>query len=222
MKELGKALKLYLKISFNPIVGGFGLFVMAALLIAAALSPETPDSEDYMSMIAAVGFGQIGIAVICLFGSITMARNKFFASLPFAKTLFTAVPMIVSAVLSLIYYNAAVTVAALCWEPAALSDLLIFVPLDSAVMCLAVSAIGKPKLEWIYLICILFIGTEQAALPNISLTAHGLGLPVMTAGIIGALIYIAGIAVTLIIMNIWWKRSDHIYRGNNTYIKTNI
>ena len=222
MKNFGKALKLYLKISFNPIVSAFGVLIMFALLIAAAVSPETPDSEDYMSMIASVGFGQIGIAVFCLFGSITMSRNKWFASLPFAKTLFTVVPLVIAAVMSLIYYNAAVTVAVFCWERAALSDLLVFLPIDSVVIWLAVSAIGKPKLEWIYLICVLSLGTQQVALPNISATMHGLGLSVTAAGIIGGLIFIAGIALTLLITTLWWKNCDHTYRGNANYIKTNI
>ena len=221
MKSIGKALKLYLKITFNPIVAAFGIFIMIALLIAAAVSPEAPDSEGYMSMIGSVGFGQIGIAAFCLFGSITMSRNKWFASLPFAKVLFTVIPVIVSSVISLIYYNAAITIAALCWEQTALSDLLIFVPINSAVMCLAVSAIGKPKLEWIYLICVLFLGTQQAVLPNISATAHGLGLQVLTAGIIGGLIYIAGIAISLLITALWWKKCDHTYRGNVNIIKIN-
>ena len=214
MKNIGKALKLYLKITFNPIVAAFGIFIMAGLLTAAAVYPETPDSEDYMNMIGAVGFGQISSLIFFLFGSIAMSRNKYFSSLPYAKQLFTVIPTLAAAAVSLIYYAAAVTIAALCWEPAGLSDLLVFLPLNSIAICLAVSAIGKPKLEWVYLICILFLGTEQVVFPNISLTAHGLGLPMLVAGITGGLIYIAGIALTLFITNLWWKNCDHIYRGN--------
>ena len=221
MKNIGKALKLYLKITFNPFVVAFCVFIMVAILVAAAVSPESPDGKDYMKMIGAVGFRQISVLGFCILGGTTMTRNKWFASLPFAKTLFTVIPVLVSSVISLIYYIAAVIVAVLFWEPAALSDLLIFDPINSAVMCLAVSGIGKPKLEWIYFICILFMGTQQFILPNISLTAHGLGLPLPTAGIIGALIYIAGIALSLLITNIWWKSCDHTYRGNANIVKVN-
>ena len=222
MKNFGKALKLYLKMTLNPIVSGFGVFIMLIILIVAALLPDSPDSEDYMSMIASVGFGQIGIAVICLSGSITICRNKLFASLPFAKTLFTVVPVVVPAVLSLIYCNAVITIAALCWEPAGMSDILVFAPLNGVVICLAVSAIGKSKFEWIYLVSILFLSAEEILLPNISITAHGLGLPVIAAAVIGALIFIAGIALTLLITNLWWKSADRVYRPSNGVAQVEI
>ena len=217
MKNFGKALKLYLKVLFNPLLTLFSAVIIVGILIAAVHEPEVPESDEYMSMIGSVGFGQIGIAVFCLFGSITISRNKWFASMPFAKTLFTVIPVIVSSVISLIYYNAAVTIAALCWEQQALSDLLIFVPINSAVMCLAISAIGKPKLEWIYLICILFLGTQQFVLPNISATKHGFGLPLVISAFIGLMIFIVGIAVSLFISDTWWRKCDHVHRGNYNY-----
>lgn len=222
MKNFGKALKLYLKISFNPITLFFGIFIMAALLVAAAVSPEAPESGEYMNMIASVGFGQISATLFFLFGSIAVSRNKYFSSLPFAKLLFTVIPTLSAAAVSLIYYNAAVTIAALCWEQPALSDLLVFLPINSAVVCLAVSVIGKAKLEWVYLICILCLSVQQIALPNINATAHGLGLPVLASGIIGGLIYLAGIAVSLLITALWWKNCDHTYRGNINIVNNNI
>lgn len=222
MKNIGKALKLYLKITFNPVIVIFCVIITGGILLAAALSPETPDGEDYMNMIGAVGFRQIAILAFCTLGSTTMSRNKWFASLPYAKTLFTVIPALISSVISLIYYIGAVAVAAIFWVPAAVSDLLIFDPLNSAMMCLAVSAIGKPKLEWIFFVCILFIGTQQIVLPHISVTAHGLGLPVPTAAVIGGLIYIAGIALSLVITNIWWKNCDHTYRRYDNIVKVNI
>lgn len=222
MKNFGKALKLYLKMTLNPIVSGFGLLIMLVILIVAALLPDSPDSEDYMSIIASVGFGQIGIAAFCLFGSIAISRNKFFTSLPFAKMLFTAVPAVVSATMSLIYFVVVITIAVLCWEPAGLSDILVFVPINSVMICLAVSAIGKPKLEWIYLICVMMLSVQQIALPNIGFTAHGLGLPVIAAAVTGALIFIAGIALTLLITNLWWKSANRVYRPANGGVQVNV
>ena len=218
MKNLVKALKLYLKISFNPIVSTFGILIMVALLIAGVLSPETPESEDYMSMAVSAGFVQIGIAAVFLTGSVSMARNKCYASLPFAKALYTAAPAVASGAVALIYDVAAVTVAALCWSERGLSDILDIAPLNSFMICLAVACIGKQKLEWVYLICVMFLAFEEAVLPNISLTAHGLGLPLTVSAVIGALIFVLGMGLTLVITDIWWKNCDHTYRSS-TYIR---
>ena len=212
MKEFGKALKLYLKVTLNPITAAFGLMLMAMLLVAASLSPETPDSEDYMSMIGTVGFGQLGVVALFIMG-ISSSRYKYFASLPFAKTLFTVVPTVCAAAAALIYDNIAITVAAFCWCEQGLSDLLVIAPINSFIICLSIACIGKPKLNILYFIPILIMATEHIVLPNISFTAHGFGLPVLTSAVIGALVFIAGVVLTLVIMNVWWKKCDHIYCG---------
>ena len=222
MKNSGKALKLYLKVIFNPITTVFGVFIMGALLIMAALSPETPDSDDYMSMLGSVGFGQFGIAVFCLMGSVSGLRYKYYAALPFAKTLLTVVPTVFAAACALIYDCIAVTIAAFCWDEQALSDILVIAPINSFIICLAVACIGKPKLEPLYLIPMLVMAMETVVLPHISFTAHGFGLPVVISGFIGILIFIFGVALTLAIMDLWWKKCDHIYRGNyNVTIQPN-
>ncbi len=214
MKNFGKALKLYCKVTFNPITVSLGILIMGGLLVGAVMSPETPESSDYMSMIATVGFGQFGIIGCCLLGGTTVSRYRYCASLPFAKTLFTVVPTVFSAVAALIYDNIAVTIAAFCWCEQGLSDILIIAPLNSFIICLAVACFGKPKLEPMYIIPILVLATEQIVLPHISLTEHGFGLPVFISAVIGFLIFIAGVAFTLLIMNIWWEKCDHTYRGN--------
>ncbi len=214
MKNFGKALKLYLKVIFNPITSVLGVFIMGALLIMAAVSPETPESDDYMSMLGSVGFGQFGIAVFCLMGNVSGLRYKYYAALPFAKTLITVVPTVCAAIASLIYDGIAITIAAFCWCEQALSDILIIAPINSFIICLAVACVGKPKLELLYLIPMFVMAMETIVLPHISLTAHGFGLPAFTSAVIGVLIFISGIALTLLIMNNWWKKCDHIYRRN--------
>ena len=212
MKNFVKALKLYLKVIFNPITTVLGVFIMAVLLIMAAVSPETPDSEDYMSMLGSVGFGQFGIAVFCLMGSVSGLRYKYYAALPFAKTLVTVVPVACAATASLIYDCIAITIAAFCWCEQALSDILIIAPINSFIICLAVACVGKPKLEIFYLIPMFVMAMETVVLPHVGLTAHGFGLPVVISGFIGILIFIFGVALTLTIMDLWWKKCDHIYR----------
>ena len=214
MKNFGKALKLYLKVIFNPITAALGIFIMGALLIMAAVSPETPDSDDYMSMLGSVGFGQFGIVVLCLMGSVSGLRYKYYAALPFAKTLITVVPTVCAAVAALIYDIVAVTIASFCWCEQALSDILMIAPINSFIICIAVACVGKPKLEILYLIPMFVMAMETIVLPRISLTAHGFGLPVPVSAVIGVLIFISGVALTLLIMSIWWKKCDHIYRGN--------
>lgn len=214
MKNFGKALKLYLKISFNPLLTIFGTGIIVAMMISVAAFPETPDSDDYMSMIGSAGFGQIGIVVILLMGTVSITRSRFYSSTPFAKTFITVVPLFCTAVAALIYDIIAITIAALCWCEQGLSDLLIIAPINSFIICLAVSCAGKPKLECLYIIPFVVLAWENIFLNNISVTAHGFGLPVPVSAVIGVLIFAAGIAVTLLILNIWWKKCDHIYRGN--------
>ena len=214
MKNFGKALKLYLKISFNPLLTIFGTVIIVAMMIAAVTSPETPDSDDYMSMVGSVGFGQIGIVVILLMGTVSITRSRFYSSTPFAKTFITVVPLFCTVVAALIYDIIMITIAALCWCEQGLSDLLIIAPINSFIIGLAVACAGKPKLECLYIIPFVVLAWESIVLKNISVTAHGFGLPVPVSAVIGVLIFAAGIAVTLAIMNIWWKKCDHIYRGN--------
>ena len=217
MKNFGKALKLYLKVLFNPLLTLFSAVIIVGILIAAVHEPEVPESDEYMSMIAATAIGQIGIVVFCLYGTISVTRCKFYSSLPFAKTLFTIVPMVFTAFMSLIYDLIIIMIAALCWTPQALADILIAAPVGSLMVILGVSCSGKPKLEWLYIMPFLILCTLQFVLPNISATMHGFGLPVITSAVIGALIFAAEIAVTLVVMNIWWKKCDHVRRGNYNY-----
>ena len=222
MKNFGKALKLYLKVSFNPIVSAFGIFIMVGVVAAAVFSPESPENEDYMSMIAAAGFAQIGVGIFFIAGGPSMARNKYYISLPFAKMLFTVIPAVTAAVMSLIYDNVIFAVAAFCWQEQALADIMIIAPVNSFMVCLAVSCMGKPKLEPLYIIPMIILATEHLVLPNISAAAHGFGLPVVTSAVIGFLIFIAGAAVTLLIMNIWWRNSDRVYRRTDIPVQPQI
>lgn len=209
MKRFVKALKLYCKATFNPIIAAVGIFIMGGILIAAAVSPRTPDTDEYMHMMGSVGFGQFGIFIL-LGGVNSYTRNKYFAALPFAKTLFTVAPTVLAAVTALVFDNIAITIAAFRWCEQGLSDLLIIAPINSFMICLAVACIGKPKLELLSIIPIFIISTESMVLPNISLFKHGFGLPVTVSSVIGLLIFISGVALTLMIMNIWWKKCDHI------------
>ena len=215
MKNFGKALRLYLKVIFNPLLTLFSAVIIVGILIAAVHEPELPESDDYMSMIAATAIGQIGIVVFCLYGTVSVIRCRFYPSLPFAKTFFTVVPTVFTAGLSLIYDLSVITIAALCWSPQALADILIAAPVGSLMVILGVSCSGKPKLEWLYIMPFLVLCTLQFVIPNISATKHGFGLPVVTSAVIGALIFAAEIAVTLVILDIWWKKCDHTHRRRN-------
>ena len=222
MKNFGKALKLYLKASLNPFLALFSAVIIVGIMIAAVHEPEVPESDEYMSMIGATATGQIGVVVISLGGVISVVRCKFYSSLPFAKTLFTVVPTVFTAGLSLIYDLIIITIAALCWVPQALADIMIAAPIGSLMVILGVSCSGKPKLEWLYVMPFLILCIMQFVIPNISATKHGFGLPVVTSAVIGALIFAAEIAVTLVILNIWWKKCDHIHRVNTNYVKMGI
>ena len=209
MKNFGKALKMYLKILFNPLLTLLGLIIIVAVTVAAAVSPDTPDSDEYMSMIGSVGFGQIGIVVLFI-EAVSVTRSRFYVSLPYAKTLFTVVPVVCTAAAAFIYDIIALAIAALFWCEQGLSDLLIIAPINSFVICLAVSCSGKPKLEWLYILMFVFLASEQFVLPNISATAHGFGLPAAVSAVISVLVFISGTALTLLITSIWWKKCDRI------------
>ena len=221
MKNFGKALKLYLKVSFNPLLTLFGAVIIVGIMIAAVHEPEVPESDEYMSMISAVSFGQIGILIFFLIGSTSAVRSKFFASLPCSKLLFTVVPTAVTAALTLIYNSIVIAVAALCWEEQALADILIAAPVNSFIICLAVSVLGKPGLEALYAIPVLILATEQLVLPNISATKHGFGLPLIPSAVIGVMIFAAGTAAVLAVLNIWWRRCDHIRCSDYNYTPLN-
>lgn len=217
MKNFGKAAKLYLKMSLGvtTIVGGL---MAAGILILLWMDPATRDEADYMKMMGSINIGQLISVVLGLAGGINMMRSRYFLSLPFAKTLFTTVPVAASAGISLIYGIIAAAIVILRTDMQVLSDLLILMPVNIVIVCLVVSTLGKPRFFPLTLLGFLYMVFLQVLMPDLYFAAHGFGLPVQTACIIGALILTGGIALTLLIMNIWWKKGARTYRDQSQQI----
>ena len=211
MKNFGKATKLYFNMSIG-ILSIIGALMAAGIFILVWVDPAVCGEDGYMNMMGSINVGQLLSVILVIAGGINMMKTRFFLSLPFAKTLFTTVPVIVSAGLSLIYGIIAAVIVILRADMQTLSDLLVLMPVNITFICLIVPTLGKYRFFPLHLLCVLYVVFSLSIMPELDITANGFGLPVQTACIIGALILVCGIALSLLITNIWWKKGNHTYR----------
>ena len=220
MKQYTKALRLYLGIGFNPLMATVGLFLPLMMLISAAVSHAAKADDDYMSMIGAVGLGHIGIFFFFLLGGMKMAKYKFFYSTSCAKALYTAVPLTVALFLSLLYDITAVVIAALCWDPSGVSDLLPVTSLNTVLTCFfSTLSYKETKLKWAPLLLWMLNCFQVALLRKIPAIRHGFGLPLGVSVLIAAAILLFGIGGIVHLLKWWWERSGRNYNRNYDLIK---
>jgi len=207
MKNFKKALKFYLKISYNSVLICLGM-IFLALGPTMLLTIRERDLFTYVLPVSLTP--KIGILFILLQKTLDFTKSKVCVSLPFSKQLYTIIPTVVSASLTLIY-DIALIILHITFKPQIpVSNFIVMTALGSFVIYLMHSTIRKPVLHSVYSIAwIIVIGSTTFSnlhmnlpLPNLSL-----GASIIT----GILIYIIGIGATLLIQKVWWKKCNHIF-----------
>lgn len=200
-------MKLYLKAVANPFTIGFTLFMMIGMSLAFVIDPESVGSKDYMVMICAIQMGKFGVVLTVMMGNIKLHQNKFYAASSCAKYLFTVAPLTFGFTVSLIYDILLNVFAAVNFGITGLADVLVMNSIGSALLIFIAACYGKKKLTlWYAIPYMLFITAPVIGRTGILYGMTGLSIGASAA--IAASIYIGSSALLLLLVNVWWKKSD--------------
>ncbi|MBQ6091619.1 MAG: hypothetical protein IJL07_10190 [Lachnospiraceae bacterium] len=210
MKNIKKAVKMYLKIAFNPFFTTLGVvFLSCGMIFFLVVDPQ--GEKNFFSMLITMSFFSkfIGIGLILISGMFSLTGNKFFASLTFAKQLYVRVHVFASIGITLIIDIICTVVASICWSESDFVNLLIILPIGSTMICAPLSTIGKKRISlWGFIGWLFFMIVNLT--PSFIMNKMYIDLPVSTAIVIAVLIYIFGIGITVLLNHIWWKNCDHV------------
>jgi len=209
--NMKKAIKTYLRLTFNPIMTIIALIFAAVLMVAAVKEPAEPGSEDYMSMVGAIGFGHIGILLFMLVGAMKTTQNKFFLSLPFAKDLITTAPVILCGAMGLVFDLTAGLITHFCWNGIPNDDVIIVNAANTILMTMIVCFISKNSYNVLKFILYMGYFLQGIFLPKIPGLSDGIfggeAGHSLAACLLAAVIYIAGLGVTHLLLRKWWNSS---------------
>lgn len=218
-KRFMKTLKLYIKTSFtlSPIIIFAALAFMVALPIGIAAAPAHIGDKDYPSMIGCSGIGQIGILMMVTMGTISNSRSKFLYSTADAKRLMTIVPVIVTVLMGLIYDAVIVTIGVVRLGNSTAADLMIINAMTTLAVTFAISTNCKKGLGFLSFIGVvgIFCDSIITGISSIGKLNGGFGLSLGQAAAVSAAILAVGIGGLLMILNVWWKKSDRLQRLTN-------
>ena len=138
-----------------------------------------------------------------------MIGNRFLASLPFSKELYMKVHLYAVIGISLVIDILIFVITAFRWPEGEFMNLLILLPIGSFMVNMTVSTTGKQKIGILSLIGFIF-ALLAACVPLSLWDLLCIDLSFSTAAVIGALIYIVGFAITLLLNLFWWKHCDHV------------
>ncbi len=210
MKNIKKAVKMYLKIAFNPFFTTFGVvFLSCGMIFFLVVDPQ--GEKNFFSMLITMSFSSkfIGIGLILVSGMLSLTGNKFFASLTFAKQLYVRVHVFASIGITLIIDIICTVVASICWSESDFVNLLIILPIGSTMIYAPLSTTGKKRISiWGFIGWLFFMIVNLT--PSFIMNKMYIDLPVSTAIVIAVLIYIFGIGITVLLNHVWWKNCDHV------------
>lgn len=200
-------MKLYLKAAANPFVIVFSLLMMIGMSLVFAIDPDPVGSEDYMTMLACIQMGKIGVFLIAMIGNLKLHQNKFYASCCCAKALYTAAPIVTGLTISLPYDIILAITAAVNLGSAGLADVLINDSAGSALLVFIAACFGKKGLSWgAYIPYMLFMSISIIGKSGV--LAGLLGKPVGLSAAIAVSVYVVSVVLSIVIVNVWWKKSD--------------
>ena len=208
MNNIKKAVKMYLKITFKPVFLICGMIMLAMVLcIFVFTDPSEKDlwKKLIMTMCNLKFFGIYNIQ----FGIFSITGNKFFASLPFSKELYMRVHLFSSIGITFLFDIIIIAITSFRWPEGEFMNLLILLPIGSFMVNMTISTTGKQKIAILSLIGFIF-ALLAACVPSLLLDILCIDSSVSTAAVIGALIYIVGFAITLLLNLFWWKHCDHV------------
>lgn len=209
MNNIKKAVKMYLKITIRPFFTSCGLFMLALELLFFLTVDPTERNLWRVMIIMSCSTKFFGIYTLLFFGTVSMTGNKFFASLPFSKELFMKVHLLAVIGVAFVIDILIFVITAFRWPEGEFMNLLILLPIGSFMVNMTISTIGKQKIGILSLIGFIFV-LIAACFPLSLLDILCIDSSVSTAAVIGALIYIVGFAITLLLNLFWWKHCDHV------------
>ena len=209
MNNIKKAVKMYLKITIRPFFTSCGLFMLALELLFFLTVDPTERNLWRVMIIMSCSTKFFGIYTLLFFGTVSMTGNKFFASLPFSKELFMKVHLLAVIGVALVFDILIIVITSFRWPENDFVNLLILLPVSSFMVNMSISTTGKQKIGILSLIGFIFV-MLAACVPLSLWDLLCIDLSVSTAVVIGALIYIVGFAITLLLNHFWWKHCDHV------------
>lgn len=207
-----RAMRLYKKAAANPYTIGFEMLLAAAMLVFYTGVPKPVGSNGYMTMLGVIPLGKIGIFWIIMLGNLKLQQNKFYASCSCGKMLYTVVPIVTSFVLSLLYDAVFTAAAAVNAGSAGIADAVVLNAISDAFIFIVSVCYGKQKRIWWLVLPYILIIFLPRYFSRFGMIDKGLEL--IVSMVIAIVVYVASIALSLLLVNIWWKKSDRSARPN--------
>ena len=213
-KRFLKTLKLYIRTAFNPIMIALALVMFVGIPYALFADPAPLGDKEYMSMIGTVGIGHIGIVIIQIMGCLLCPTSKLFLAMPDAKRFMTVIPIMVTAVLGILYDALIIIISVCTINMQTTADLMLMCSAGTVLACIITSTLNKKGLGVLDIAAMLIMFSTLFVFNNGSFD-NGFGLSAEKAAVIAGAVYIAGIALNVIIMKLWWSRSDRQNKNIN-------
>lgn len=212
-------MKLYLKTAVHPFTIAGMLLMMIGMSLAFFIRPDHVGSEGYVSMISTIQTGKIGVFFIIMMGNLKLHQHKFYASSSCAKTLFTVAPMVTGLCVLLIYDTLLVVIAAVSLGSTGVADVIATGSVSNACMIIISAVYGKKRLNaWFVLAYTVFIFGPMFGKSNYMKGLMDLSVGTAAAAALG--ICAASVALSLFIVNTWWKKGDRAYIQNNIVLRS--
>lgn len=208
-----KAMKLYMKLAFSPILIIMGLLFSTALIAASAKEPAQRGTHDYASMMGSMIFGHIGVMLMVAKVPFLTSTSKLFLSMPCAKELYTTVPVIAASFLGIIFDSISAAAAMQTWS-GPVYDLIVINALGTVVITFIATILGKKSRfsTLIFAVSYVVLFLSGVALPKVAFVRNGMipdtaSGPALCAAVTLA-VYILGIAGSFLYARHWWNSSD--------------
>lgn len=208
-----KAMKLYMKLAFSPILIIMGLLFSTALIAASAKEPAQRGTHDYASMMGSMIFGHIGVMLMVAKVPFLTSTSKLFLSMPCAKELYTTVPVIAASFLGIIFDSISAAAAMQTWS-GPVYDLIVINALGTVVITFIATILGKKSRfsTLIFAVSYVVLFLSGVALPKVAFVRNGMipdtaSGPALCAAVTLA-VYALGIAGSFLYARHWWNSSD--------------
>ena len=222
MKELFRSIKLFFKISFFLPTTIISLAIFAASLYYMLIyKPPLEEYDEHMLFLMMYSFGHCAVAAFFAPGMEKTKSCKFLSSTSHARSFATVVPAVSTAMISIVLDIVMCIMIAMFKPELGAADSLIVNAPTGIFLCFIASAMDKPPL---YPLCfggyMAYIWLSKKIItmyfePDGWSIKYGFGLPVPAAFIAALLIYAAGTALNILILDIWWKKIGRYFSNND-------
>ncbi|MBQ5312276.1 MAG: hypothetical protein ILP19_09615 [Oscillospiraceae bacterium] len=205
MKDLKKAIAMYFRISLTRVAPLIVLAELAGIVMILAAMSVLAEADDIsltswgIDKLSVITVAHLMIPSFFLIGAMRSAQFRFFSTPGFAKQFSVKAPVISALILSVPF-----DIILLVLSPAYIRpDMLIINALNTVLMCFITASMNKSGLQAVGMLLMIPFFGQMFVWRNIFADGSGMSLPVAVAAALG--IYIAGTALNIFIMDLWWK-----------------